>query len=154
VGNMRWIKLPFSHVPTMQELIVFTDDKTIKGYYARLALERMLRGESIPSELNYPIQTWSFGDKMMMIHMGGEVVVDYSIRLNKELDTNRLWINAYANDVSCYIASRRVINEGGYEADVSMYWYNIPSPLSEEVEELIVKTVHEMIPATFKNRKL
>ena len=154
VGSMRWLKLPFSHVPTMQELIALTNDKTIKGYYARLALERVVRGESIPSELNYPIQTWSFGDKMMMIHMGGEVVVDYSIRLNKELDTNRLWINAYANDVSCYIASRRVINEGGYEADVSMYWYNIPSPLSEEVEELIVKTVHEMIPATFKNRKL
>lgn len=152
VGNMRWIKLPFSHVPTVQELIAFTDDKTIKGYYARLALEKVLRGESIPSDLNYPIQTWSFGDKMMMIHMGGEVVVDYSVRLNKELDTNRLWINAYANDVACYIASRRVIKEGGYEANASMYWYNMPSPLSEEVEELIVNTVHEMIPATFKNR--
>jgi len=154
VGNMKWIKLPFSQVPTVQELLEYTKDKTIKGYYARLALERVLRGESIPSELNYPIQTWSFGDKMVMINFGGEVVVDYSIRLKDEFDSERLWINSYSNDVSCYIASKRVIHEGGYEADASMYWYNMPSPFSEEVEDLIINTVHELIPATFKKSKM
>lgn len=153
VGNMKWIKLPFSQVPTVQELLEFTKDTTIKGYYARLALERVLRGETIPSELNYPIQTWSFGDRMMMINMGGEVVVDYSIRLKNELDAQRLWINSYSNDVSCYIVSRRVLKEGGYEADASMYWYNKPSPFSEKVEDLIINTVHEMIPATFKKER-
>jgi hypothetical protein len=148
--NMKWINLPFSQVLTVPELIEFTKDTTIKGYYSRLALERVLRGESIPSELSYPIQTWNFGDEMIMINMGGEVVVDYSIRLNDKLDSERLWINSYSNDVSCYIASQRVIVEGGYEADASMYWYNMPSPLSEEVEDIIINTVHEMIPASFK----
>jgi hypothetical protein len=154
VGNMKWIKLPFFKVPTVQEWIEFTKDSTIKGYYARLALERVLRGETIPSELNYPIQTWGFDDKMMMINMGGEVVVDYAIRLKKELDPRRLWINAYANDISSYIPSRRILKEGGYEADASMYWYNQPSPFSEEVEDLIINTVHEMIPALFKKKEL
>ena len=154
VGNMKWIKLPFSQKPTVQELYEFTNDTSIKGYYARLALERVQRGETIPSELNYPIQTWSFGDKMIMINMGGEVVVDYSIRLKNEVDSQRLWINSYSNDVSCYIASRRVIKEGGYEADASMYWYNQPSPFSEEVEDLIINKLHEMIPVIFKKRKI
>jgi hypothetical protein len=62
--------------------------------------------------------------------MTGEVVVDYSLRLKKELGPDKLWVNAYSNDVPCYIASRRVIGEGGYEVDYSMYSYNSPSRFS------------------------
>lgn len=148
VGNMKWVTLPFAKVPSVPELIEFTSDTTVKGYYARLALERVQRGETLPTELNYPIQSWNFGDKMIMVNMGSEVVVDYSIRLKKELGAERIWINAYSNDVSCYIASRRVIKEGGYEADASMYWYDKPSPLSENAEEIIVNAVHELVAAS------
>lgn len=149
-GTMKWIKIPFSKVPTVAELIALTKDETVKGYYARLALERVIRGESLPTELNYPIQVWNFDNQMLMLNMGGELVVDYSIRLKHELGANRLWINGYTNDVSCYIPSRRILKEGGYEPEVSMYWYNMPSPLSEKVEDLIVKTVHELVPASFR----
>ncbi len=89
---------------------------------------------------------------MVMINLGGEPVVDYAVRLKNELDAQRLWLNGYANDVSCYIASKRVIHEGGYEADASMYWYNMPSPLSEEVEEIIISTLHDLIPVSFKKK--
>lgn len=150
-GSMKWVKLPFAHVPVVPELIEFTKDSTtIKGYYARRALERIQRGESIPSELDYPIQAWNFGNKMIMLNMAGEVVVDYSIRLKSEFKAERLWINAYSNDVSCYIASRRVIREGGYEADASMYWYNKPSPLSEAAEEIIIDAVRNLALHSFK----
>ena len=150
VGNMKWIKLPFSKVPTVPELIKLTEDKTVKGYEARLELDRVERGETIPSELDYPLQTWNFGNKLAMVNLAGEVVVDYSIRLKNELGAEHLWINAYSNDVPCYIASRRVIKEGGYEGETSMYWYNRPSPFSEKVEDLIVDAVHDLIPAPFK----
>ena len=53
------------------------------------------------------MQTWCFGDDLAMVFLGGEVVVDYSIRLNDMFDSDRLWINAYSNDVPCYIASAR-----------------------------------------------
>lgn len=85
-----------------------------------------------------------------MLNMAGEVVVDYSIRLKSELGAERFWINAYSNDVSCYIASRRVIREGGYEADASMYWYNKPSPLAEEAEEIIIDAVRNLALHSFK----
>ncbi len=152
--NMKWIRLPFSSVPSVPELIELAkEDTTIKGYYARLALDRIQRGENLPEDLKYPIQTWSFGDKMIMINLGGEVVVDYAVRLKNEWDASRLWINSYANDVSCYIASCRVIKEGGYEADASMYWYNKPSPLSEEAEDLVVHAVNEMIPLSVNKER-
>lgn len=150
IGRMKWVKLPFSNVPTVSELIRLTGDRTVKGYYARLALERIQRGEVLPAALDYPIQVWSFGNDLLMVNMGSEVVVDYAIRLKAELGADRLWMNAYSNDVSCYIASRRVLREGGYEADASMYWFDKPSPLSEDVEEIIVNTVTGLVSAHFK----
>ncbi|MEO7315463.1 MAG: neutral/alkaline non-lysosomal ceramidase N-terminal domain-containing protein, partial [Ginsengibacter sp.] len=96
VGKMKWIKLPFSHVPTVPELIELTKDKTVKGYYARLALDRVLRGDKIPAELDYPVQVWNFDNKLAMVNLAGEVVVDYSTRLKNELGAEHLWINGYS----------------------------------------------------------
>ena len=153
IGRMKWVKLPFSKVPTLPELIKLTEDKTVKGYYARLSLDRIARGYAIPAELNYPVQTWTFGNELVMINLAGEVVVDYSVRLKDEIGAGRVWLNGYANDVPCYIASKRVIKEGGYEADLSMYYYDKPSPFVEEVEDIIVKAVHDILPAEFNSAR-
>ncbi|MBO9592590.1 MAG: neutral/alkaline non-lysosomal ceramidase N-terminal domain-containing protein [Niabella sp.] len=152
-GTMQWIRLPFSKVPTAAELVEWTKDASIKGYYARLALERLERGETIPAVVDYPFQVWNFDNKMAMVNLAGEVVVDYSLRLKDLYGAERLWVNAYANDVPSYIASRRVIGEGGYEAEGSMYWYNKPSPFVPEVEDMIVNAVGESIPAAFKDKR-
>ena len=149
VGRIKWVKLPYAHIPTVNELIEQTKDKSVKGYYARLALDRIARGNPIPTALNYPVQTWSFGNELLMINLAGEVVVDYSTRLKNEIGAERVWINAYANDVPCYIASKRVIKEGGYEVEASMYYYDKPSPLSEDVEDIVVKAVHDLLPTEF-----
>lgn len=149
VGKMTWVKLPFGKLPTVPEWIEWAKtDKTIKGYYARLALERLQRGEQLPSELDYPIQTWAFGEELVMINMANEVVVDYSLKLKNKF--RPVWINTYANDVSCYLASRRLIKAGGYEGDVSMYWYHMPAPFAEEVEDIILDAIDRMMPRSFK----
>lgn len=153
VGKMKWIRLPFSKVPDVQELIKLTQDKTVKGYYARLALERVERGEDLPTAIDYPLQVWNFDNKMAMVNLGGEVVVDYSIRIKNRYGAEHLWINGYSNDVPSYIASRRVLKEGGYEAESSMYWYNKPAPFAPEVEDLIVQAVDELMPAAFKAKR-
>ena len=153
VGRIKWVKLPFSNVPDVAGLISQSSDKTVKGYYARLALDRIARGEAIPVDLSYPIQTWTFGNELAMVNLAGEVVADYAVRLKNELGAEELWVNAYANDAPCYIASRRVIREGGYEAETSMYWYDKSSPFVEEVEDIIVAGVHDLLPASFKEER-
>ncbi|MFT3750828.1 MAG: hypothetical protein QM768_21120 [Agriterribacter sp.] len=152
-GKMKWVELPFSKVPDVNELIAQTKDESVKGYYARLALERMERGETIAATLDYPVQVWNFDDKMAMINLGGEVVVDYSIRLKDEYGAEQLWVNGYSNDVPCYIASRRIIKEGGYEGEGSMYWYNKPSAFAPEVEDIIINAAGELMPPAFKNQR-
>ena len=150
VGRLKMIELPYHHVPTIQEFVEQTSATGSKGYFAKLALDKIARGETIPASLPYPVQTWTFGKDLAMIFLAGEVVVDYSLRLKKELGANKLWVHAYSNDVPCYIASRRVIQEGGYEVDYSMYSYNRPSRFSEGIEELIITAVYDLLPAAYK----
>ena len=154
VAKMEWIKLPFSKVPSVPELIeTIKTDQSVKGYYARLALERVVRGKQLPATIDYPIQVWNFDNKMAMVNLGGEVVVDYEVRLKNTYGAERLWVNGYANHVPCYIASKRVLKEGGYEAEGSMYWYNRTSPFAPEVEDLIINKVADLMPATFKDSR-
>src|SRR5204862_6523552 len=110
------------------------------GYHAKKNLARLDHGETLPKTLSYYVQTWNFGDDLAMVFLSGEVVVAYALRLKQEFDPSRLWVTAYANYVPCYIPSRRILNEGGYEAESSLWYYDRPARLASEVEELIVST--------------
>lgn len=157
----KWIRLPFDPLPTLTHLeeLGRRDDPT--GYNARKQLARLDRGESLPSHLPYPVQTWSFAPRspappgitsggLVMVFLAGEVVADYSLRLKQEFDRDRLWVTAYANEVPCYIPSRRVWKMHGYETELSMVYYDRPTRLAEGVEDLIIATVHELIPRAFQ----
>ncbi len=106
-----------------------------------------------PSEpLTYTIATWVFGDDLAMVFLEGEVVVDYGSRMRRELDAKRLWITAYANDVPCYIVSKRIINEGGYEAKSSLSARATggqPEKLNPPMEDRILAQVRALLPAGF-----
>ena len=85
-------------------------------------------------------------DELVWVALGGEVVVDYDLRLKKEVGGSRpLWITGYANDVMAYIPSARVLQEGGYEADSSMIYYGMPTKWAPAIEEKIVGKVHELV---------
>ena len=140
------IELPFNKIPDTKEFIANTSDITVKGYYYRLALERKAIGLEIPSYVKFPIQVWRFGKELDMIILGGEVVSEYSQRLKKELGSDKLWIIAYSNDVSCYIPSKRYIEETPtiYEVEPSMYYYNQPAPFKSSIEDQIIKAIYSL----------
>lgn len=148
-GRFRSIDLPFERLPTRAELEARAGDADVHGRHARDLLTMLDRGESLSATVPLPVQTWTFGEELAMVFLGGEVVVDFSRRLKRELDDSRVWINAYANDVSYYVASDRLMAEGGYEVDGSMLYYGHPSRFARSTEELIVRTVRELLPAGF-----
>ena len=112
-------------------------------------LKRLDAGEGIPSHVPYPVTSWQFGKDLAMVFLPGEVVVDYSVRLNRELAWSRLWITAWANGMPGYIPSRRVLAEGGYEADFSQVYYEQPGRYKPEVEEVVVGAVHRVVGKEF-----
>ena len=94
---------------------------------------------------HYPVQVWRLGDNVLWVALGGEVVIDYNVRLKKELAGDaRIWITGYANDVMAYIPSARVLKEGGYEADSSMIYYGFPTSWAPAIEDKIVAKVKDL----------
>jgi putative membrane-bound dehydrogenase-like protein len=143
------IMLPFGPPFSRQQWEERAQKDGIVGYHAKKNLARLDRNEKMPTELYYPMVTWNFGDDLAFIFLPGEVVVDYALRLKQEFDSTRLWVTAYANYVPCYIPSRRILAEGGYEAEDSLWYYDRPARLSTNAEELIIKAVHELMPRQF-----
>ena len=149
VGRFRQIDLTFSGIPTRQEWEQRAIKSDAGGLFARAMIARLARGETIPGSTPYPIQVWTFADDLAMVFLAGEVVADYGLRLKRELDASRLWVNAYTNDVSFYVASQRMIPEGGYEVDRSMVYYGHPAPFAPPTEDEIIRTVLDLIPRSF-----
>lgn len=85
---------------------------------------------------DYAVQVIKLGDTLELVALGSEVVVDYSLRLKKELAGKApVWVAGYSNDYTGYMPSLRIQKEGGYEAAAG--W-------AEDTEERIVKKVHEL----------
>ena len=62
---------------------------------------------------------------------------------------SRFWVTAYANAMPCYICSKRLLGEGGYEVDSSMVSYGQPTRLAPEAEDKIIRDVKALISPAF-----
>jgi putative membrane-bound dehydrogenase-like protein len=143
------LELPLADLPTRQQWEEKAKRMDAIGHHARMQLAKLDRGEKLPTRVDYPVQTWAFGDSLAMVHLPGEVVVDYALRLKKELDSRRLWVTAYANNNPCYIPSERVLKEGGYEGGGAMIYYDQPGPFKPGLEEKITGAVKDQLGKAF-----
>ena len=136
-------QLPFQDVPDGEQLKQTAQSTNrYEAARARVLLEQLKKEKSIPGTYPYPIAVWKLGNEIDFVHLGGEVVVDYSLRLKDELNGTRTWVAGYANDVMAYIPSRRVLAEGGYEGGGSNVYYGLPGLWHPESEAKIIEAVH------------
>ncbi|CAN5533371.1 hypothetical protein BH11PLA2_BH11PLA2_39350 [soil metagenome] len=140
------IALDYDALPPREQL---TTDSTSTNFALKTRANRFLNqiAAGMPLDANYahyPVQAWRFGDELQWLALGGEVVVDYALRLKKETK-GTLWVTGYANDVMAYIPSERVLKEGGYEADSSMIYYGLPSKWKPGLEEKIVAAAKRVL---------
>jgi hypothetical protein len=140
------IDLPFAPLPSKEKLEadLKAQDKFVANR-AKILLAQLQRDGRLPPHYPYPVQVWRLGSGLKWVFLGGEVVVDYSLRLKKELGSENTWVAGYTNDVMAYIPSLRVLNEGRYEGDISMVYYCLPTKWAAPIEELIVKEVHRQV---------
>ncbi len=139
------IDLALDTLPTAEQ--VDQDLKSDNVYIARRAAWLKKQSDAagkLSSTYPYPIQAWKFGNAASLTFLGGEVVVDYSLRLRSEVAGDHAWFAGYSNDVMAYIPSRRVLTEGGYEGESSMIYYGLPTRWSPDVEEHIVRETRKL----------
>lgn len=103
----------------------------------RAAIEdvELTRSNGKPSH-HHPVQVARIGDQICLVALGSEMTVDYSLRLKREIDSPLVWVAGYSNDYSGYVPSRRVAQEGGYEAS---------NQYTLDVEDRIVSKAHELL---------
>lgn len=140
------IDLPFGDLPTRDDLVKDTmSTNKYTASRARHLLDQIGQKGSLKSTYPYPVQAWQLGNEVTWVALGGEVVVDYALRLKKELGPGAAWIAGYCNDVMAYIPSLRVLKEGGYEGGGAMVYYGQPTAWGPRVEDLIVAAVHDQV---------
>lgn len=139
------IDLALGDLPTKEQ--VKQDLESSNVYIVRRAKRLVQKFESdggLDPTYPYPVQVWNIGDDVDMVILGGEVTVEYSLRLKAEMPGPVTWVAGYSNDVMAYIPSARVLMEGGYEGATSMIYYGLPTVWSGRVEDHIVGTVLDL----------
>ena len=143
----REISLPFDSLPTREQLE--KDLSSTNRYiaaHARKFHRQLSEGRPREASYPYPIAAWNLGGALTLITLGGEVVVDYSLRLKNELGRD-IWVAGYSHDVMAYIPSLRVWKEGGYEGATAMIYYGLPTRWAPNVEDLIIEEVKRQVQA-------
>ena len=104
--------------------------------------KKIADGETLEASYQTEISLWQFGDDLTLVALPGEVVVDYVSLIEQTIGPRKLWVNAYNHDVFGYLASKRVIKEGGYEMR-GIYSGGV-GLFAPEVEDVVAKTVSEL----------
>jgi hypothetical protein len=140
------VDLPFQKPPSREEFENRSHSRdALVERHARLMLQIFDRDGKLPEHHSYPIQVWQFGKDMTFIALGGEVVVDYSLRFKRQYGFDTLWVAGYTNDVFAYIPSRRILAEGGYEGGGAMIAYGQPAPFTSDVEDIVARGVDSLM---------
>lgn len=144
--SYREIDLAFDQLPTREQ--IETEAKSSNKWVAaraKLFLEQLNAGKPLNQTYPYPIGVWRLGKDVQFVTLGGEVVVDFAVRLKSEMSGINTWVAGYSHDVMAYIPSLRVLREGGYEGEGAMVYYGQPTKWSPAVEDSIVREVHAQV---------
>ena len=144
---MEMVTLRLGPPPTEAELERLTSDQT--PYVRRWAVRRLADLKAgKPPILTYPlpVQAWQLGGQQLLITLGGEPVVDWSLKFKEEFGP-QTWVAGYCNDVMNYIPTLRVLKadvppgaqgHGGYEGAQATIVYGLPAfHWAEDVEDLV-----------------
>ena len=103
---------------------------------------------TVPRKYELPVQAIQFGNDLLLVAIGGECVVDYSLRTKRKFDHDdgpEIWVAGYSNDVFGYLPTLRVLKEGGYEGVGHMIYTKFPGPFTETVEERVFETLDRLV---------
>lgn len=138
------VTLPFEKTITAELLRASSNIGPHYQRWAQRMLERLDAGETFPSSYPYAVQVWQLGADQLWISIGGEPVVDYSLKF-AGLFGRTTWTNGFSHDLTAYIPSRRVWDEGGYEGGY-LGEYGLPAMRwAGDVEDRITAGVQRLV---------
>jgi hypothetical protein len=147
-----FIELPFEKTMTAEDLKDFPNKSAHYQRWAKRMLRLLEAGETFPPSYPYAAQVWMLGGNQLWISLGGEPVVDYSLKFAR-LFGPTTWTNGFSHDLTSYIPSRRVWEEGGYEGGY-LGEYGLPAMRwAPDVEDRITEGVKRLVNRGLRKEK-
>ena len=109
---------------------------------AKVMLEALETGKSLPTEFPFPLSVWQFGEDLTLVGLSGEVVGEFVPLIQRAVGPGQLWTTAYCHDVFGYLPTAQVLEDGGYETRGA--YYRGPGFFSAEAETVLVDHVRRM----------
>jgi neutral ceramidase len=142
--EFRYVDLPLVTYATRADI-----EKMRRGPFADYGtVNRLLatldRRARIPTTFSAPFAVWQFGDDLTLAGLPEETVSEYVPLLKKAIGSQTLWTAGYCNDVSSYLPTVRIMDQGGYEtrgfiANTHAGWY------ARDAEQTLVEAVAKMV---------
>ncbi len=95
----------------------------------------------------YDVQVWKLGGRLTIFGMEGEICSPWGPTLRALAPTDLACVIGYANSTSSYIPDKRIIREGGYEAQSSQRAYGLPAPFTENIDNEVKQIVANALQA-------
>ena len=125
------VALRFAAVPTVDDLHAKAGEAGVTGEWARALLAHPAwREPSIALE----VQRIDLAAGLSLLAMNGEIVVAYGLLVRALSNGDTLPV-AYANGMTGYIPTERILAEGGYEAGDAGPWFLLPAPFATGIED-------------------
>jgi hypothetical protein len=115
------------------------NDPRSNAFY-RSAAKRTMRAihdGTVKDRLPHFISLWHLDDQTRLVAMEGEVSTEYSLLIKKWFGPLTTMTLGYTNGVYCYVPTRKMIGEGGYEANCN-FFFNLRGPFVPEIEDIIL----------------
>ncbi|NND08648.1 MAG: hypothetical protein HKN87_19925 [Saprospiraceae bacterium] len=143
----QYVPLAYQELITEEKLVPIANGKDkLHARWANRMLKNIRDGAVFQESYDYPVQAWMFGSELLLLGIGGEAVVDYSLRFKKEFDQQTTWVCGYTNEMVAYIPSRRVWEEGGYEGGPHIDEYGHPAwRWAGDIEDRVSEAVHQIV---------
>jgi neutral ceramidase len=141
---LQWVDLPFQALDRAQAEKI----ATAPGAQATVAQQMLLFFDNQlapPARYRAPVAVWKFGADLTLVGLPGETVVDYALAVEKLVDPKKLWVAGYCNDKFGYLPSKRVAEEGGYEAQGLTKGFGGPGFFAPEAEGVILAAVKNLL---------
>jgi neutral ceramidase len=99
---------------------------------------RLIKDGSVKDRAPLYISLWYLDDETRLIAMEGEISTEYSLLLKRMFPGEKTIVLGYTNGNYYYVPTRKMIAEGGYEADCNYCFGSFRGSFVPEIEDIIV----------------
>jgi hypothetical protein len=136
-------ELPFSRLPSDEELRRLLDRTDVDGRWARRLLDT---SDWYAGRADLEVSMLRIADGLSLLALNAEAVVAYGAAIRERGGPSVLPLG-YSNGMLGYLPTAQQLSEGGYEPVQSTRFYCLPAPLSPDAESITLAAIDRVLSA-------